>query len=283
MRRLGLLALVSLLVSCNSSDFEGFKRLEKSIHSKFITLGDDAIVMDQGGRISLTMNFYNQYDSLIAVKKFDKIELEQTKIPNFLLQVFKTLHPGDSLHFIGVAKDFRLNGFIGSINENELDTLQIYVGINEVIPSNELKTLRANERMKNDAEMLEQANLASLLDSLEIDRDLFVNGIYYKTITRGKGKRAQSGDHVRVNYTSLLVDGTVVDNTYDGQPLEYEIGRPDQVLEGFSVGIALMREGGESLMIIPSQLAYGEKGSSSGIVPPFSTIIYKVKLENVGI
>ena len=75
----------------------------------------------------------------------------------------------------------------------------------------------------------------------------------------------------------------MVDNTYDGQPLEYEIGRPDQVLEGFSIGIALMREGGESLMIIPSQLAFGAKGSISGIVPPYSTLIYKVKLENVGI
>ncbi len=283
MKKLGFLALVLLLVSCDSSDFEGFKRLEKSVHSKFITLGDDAIAMDQGGRISLTMNFHNQNDSLIAVKKFDRIELEQSNIPNYLQQVFSAAHQGDSLHFIGIAKDFQLNEFIGSIIENESETLQVFVGINEVIPSSELKTMRANERMKNDAEMQEQANLASLLDSLDMDRDLFVNGIYYKAITRGKGKRAQSGEHVRVNYTSLLVDGTVVDNTYDGQPLEYEIGRPDQVLEGFSIGIALMREGGESLMIIPSQLAFGAKGSSSGIVPPYSTLIYKVKLENVGI
>jgi peptidylprolyl isomerase len=39
-----------------------------------------------------------------------------------------------------------------------------------------------------------------------------------------------------------------------------------------------MNEGEKAKFIIPSQLTYGKKGSSTGIVPPYTTVIYEIEL-----
>jgi FKBP-type peptidyl-prolyl cis-trans isomerase FkpA len=39
-----------------------------------------------------------------------------------------------------------------------------------------------------------------------------------------------------------------------------------------------MKPGGKAKIIIPSYLAYGERGSSTGTVPPFTPVVYQVHL-----
>ena len=72
------------------------------------------------------------------------------------------------------------------------------------------------------------------------------------------------------------------DNTYGmEEPFVFNLGDPDQVIEGFETGLQLMRKRGKARFIIPSQLGFGDKGSSTGIVPPFATLVYEVELKNV--
>lgn len=42
-----------------------------------------------------------------------------------------------------------------------------------------------------------------------------------------------------------------------------------------------MNEGAKTKFIIPSQLAFGKMGSSTNIIPPFTTVIYEVELVNL--
>jgi FKBP-type peptidyl-prolyl cis-trans isomerase len=42
-----------------------------------------------------------------------------------------------------------------------------------------------------------------------------------------------------------------------------------------------MNEGAKAKFIIPSHLAYGEDGSSTGIIPPYTTVIYEIELLNL--
>ena len=50
------------------------------------------------------------------------------------------------------------------------------------------------------------------------------------------------------------------------------------MIAGLEDAIGRMREGQRALVILPSYLAWGEKGSSTGIIPPFTTVIYEVEL-----
>ena len=65
------------------------------------------------------------------------------------------------------------------------------------------------------------------------------------------------------------------------EPLVLKIGDPGQIIKGMDIGLRLMKEGGKAKIIIPSQLGFGDKGSSTGIVPPYTSLIYDVELINI--
>jgi FKBP-type peptidyl-prolyl cis-trans isomerase len=70
----------------------------------------------------------------------------------------------------------------------------------------------------------------------------------------------------------------VEDSRARGEPLIFRLGDQGQVVEGLDAGIRRMRRGGRAMLVVPSHLAFGHKGSAGGIVPPFTTMIYEVEV-----
>jgi len=54
-----------------------------------------------------------------------------------------------------------------------------------------------------------------------------------------------------------------------------------QVIKGLEEAIGLMREGEKSLFILPSELGFGNQGSSSQVIPPFTSLIFEVEILKV--
>jgi FKBP-type peptidyl-prolyl cis-trans isomerase 2 len=106
------------------------------------------------------------------------------------------------------------------------------------------------------------------------------SGLKYIVIKEGKGKKAKVGQAVEVHYTGTLVDGKVFDSSRDrGVPIEFTLGE-GQVIKGWDEGIALMRVGGRMKLIIPPDLAYGDR-QVGDIIPANSTLIFDVELISV--
>ena len=77
-----------------------------------------------------------------------------------------------------------------------------------------------------------------------------------------------------------MEDGTKFDSSRDrGQPFEFAIG-VGQVIKGWDEGVITMKPGGNRILTIPSDLAYGERGAGPKI-PPASTLIFEVELMEV--
>ena len=101
------------------------------------------------------------------------------------------------------------------------------------------------------------------------------SGLYYQMIEVGEGKSAEWADWVKVNYKGYTLDGKVFDSSYKkGKPIEFYVGN---MIAGWNEGLQLMKPGGKAFFVVPSGLAYGEKGFKN-IIPPNTTLAFEVEL-----
>ncbi len=99
-------------------------------------------------------------------------------------------------------------------------------------------------------------------------------------IKEGDGAEAKAGDTVQVQYSGVLADGTPFDNSFDrGEPFEFNLGA-GMVIPGWDQGVAGMKEGGRRVLVIPSDLGYGDAGAPPTI-PPGASLVFVVDLEKV--
>jgi FKBP-type peptidyl-prolyl cis-trans isomerase len=106
------------------------------------------------------------------------------------------------------------------------------------------------------------------------------SGLEYWDIKVGTGAVAQSGQHVKVDYTGWLTNGKKFDSSVGtGHPFDFMLGA-SQVIKGWDEGVAGMKVGGKRQLRIPPDLAYG-KGGYSTVIPPNSTLIFDVRLVDV--
>ena len=106
-------------------------------------------------------------------------------------------------------------------------------------------------------------------------------------IKTGSGDEAISGKRISVNYTGWLYDesapnnrGVKFDSSLDRKiPLEFKLGE-GQVIAGWEHGMQGMKVGGQRLLIIPAELAYGKSGFSS-VIPPNAKLVFEVELMSV--
>ena len=127
---------------------------------------------------------------------------------------------------------------------------------------------------KTQAEKDKNTILNYMMDQ-GIELEKTSTGLYYQIIESGTGDYAQWGDWVTVNYKGYTFDGKVFDSSYKkGKPIEFYIGN---MIQGWNEGLQLLRPGGKALMLIPSELAYGEKGFP-GFISPNTQLAFEVEL-----
>ena len=96
----------------------------------------------------------------------------------------------------------------------------------------------------------------------------------------GTGAVAQSGKHVKVDYTGWLTNGKKFDSSVgSGKPFDFMLGA-SQVIKGWDEGVAGMKVGGKRQLRIPPDLAYGAAGYPP-VIPANSTLIFDVQLVDV--
>lgn len=101
-------------------------------------------------------------------------------------------------------------------------------------------------------------------------------GFYWVEKTNEKGPIAQPGDLVTIQYRGEFLNGRFLEQS-PGK-FEFVYGTPDQLLKGINYVIGELKVGENAKIILPSHLAYGETGSSNGTVPPFTPLVYQIKI-----
>jgi FKBP-type peptidyl-prolyl cis-trans isomerase FkpA len=117
----------------------------------------------------------------------------------------------------------------------------------------------------------------------EIDKDApktfteTASGLKYRILRKGEGDAPRATDEVVVDYQGWLDDDKIFDSSYQrGEPASFPL---NAVVAGWTEGLQLVKTGGMIELVIPPELAYGNRGRPG--IPPNSTLNFLVELLEV--
>ncbi len=281
-------ALIAAFVLASCSGNGDFKTTKDGLKYKFYVQNDTGKMPQTGDWI--TLNMVNRTDDTVFFNSADmptpmEIPMAKSTFPGDIYDAFAMMHEGDSATFV-ISTD---SLFKGAPPQQIPDWLKkskyIYFDVklvkvktkDEVQKEQEAEMAkRAEEAQKAKEE--EASKLEKYLKDNNIKTKPTESGLYVIIEEQGKGKQPKAGDKVTVDYTGYLLDGTKFDSSKDhGQPFSFTLGQ-GQVIQGWDEGIAKLRVGGKAKLIIPSNLAYGERGAGQ-VIPPYAPLVFEVELK----
>lgn len=265
------------------SKYKGFKQdKESGIYYKFYVINKDSAQAQTGDVVSL---FYqlSLKDSVLVPSMPIQEMIQESLYKGDVYSALRMMHVGDSATFILDADTFF--HYMGGTNPFDEKELYFTFKMTELMPKAEVEAMMKEQEAQYQV-MIEQAKAAedSIMTQYIADNKIKVaptaSGLYYIQKVAGKGAQAENGKKVSVHYTGRLLDGTVFDSSIErGEPIEFVLGE-GRVIPGWEEGIAKMKEGGKATLLIPSNLAYGERGNQ--VIPPCSPLVFDVELVKVG-
>lgn len=130
-------------------------------------------------------------------------------------------------------------------------------------------------RMEKQAVDVKKKGLESLDKFVKEGATKTASGMAYKHVKEGTGPSPKETDIVKVHYHGTLTDGTVFDSSRErGKEVSFPLNR---VIKGWTEGVQLMKVGGLTKFVIPSELAYGDAGAPPKIRGG-ETLVFEVEL-----
>jgi len=104
------------------------------------------------------------------------------------------------------------------------------------------------------------------------------DGLQYRILANGFGKRPGATDTVRLVYSGKLINGAEFDGASPGLPASLAV---NALIRGLNEAVQLMHEGDRWQLVIPSSLGFGAAGAANGAIPPNQTLMFDVTLVSV--
>jgi FKBP-type peptidyl-prolyl cis-trans isomerase len=265
---LGLLVIG--LVSCKT-EYPEYTKTENGLPYKLHKLGDGDRKPNIGDFVIVNMILRSLHDGEVIQVDSSKVIRMDNPSDGDIQEGLSMLVAGDSATFL-VKRPAKWNP--DSIQSYNLD-----IEVLNILDENEYEKEKKYIEWRADQEMNELIALKKYLSKIGKEESSNYDGVYFESYDKGIGNNVVSGDYVTIHYKGYFIDGRMFDSTYENDtPLEFNFGDPDQVIRGFEIALSQMNKKSKAKIIIPSQLAFGESGSSTGIVPPFSTLIYDIEV-----
>jgi len=285
--------LLLTIFSCRpkNSAYPGYSSTSSGLYYKLLDFSDARPKPLKGHFFELSVVYKTDKDSIFLDSKnqnpIGTVMLPCDSICNkgLLGEGLMKMNEGDSMSFVLGASDLFSRFFHSNLplflTKNSL--LKVDARLIRNLDKNEYEAeLEKFEEALSTWDVEENRRIKNYLRVHQLPTAEQQSGIFYIPLIQGGGAQADSGKVVQVRYTGRFMDGKKFDDSgASGTLFEFRLGDEYQVIWGLQLGIKLMKEGGQAKIIIPSYLAYGEEGSSTGIVPPYTTVIYEVELIKV--
>jgi UDP-GlcNAc:undecaprenyl-phosphate/decaprenyl-phosphate GlcNAc-1-phosphate transferase len=188
---------------------------------------------------------------------------------------------------VSMAKNFKHQGV-------EVDANMMIKGMKDelsgkklLVPEDELRKTMATYQQELRRKLVEARKVAALDKKKEGDAFLaenkkkegvvtLPNGLQYKILKASEGKKPAAADTVEVKYRGTLIDG----KEFDSSGAATRTFKVTEVIPGWREALQLMPVGSKWQLIVPPELAYGERGMGQ-VIGPNSTLIFEVELVGI--
>ena len=127
-----------------------------------------------------------------------------------------------------------------------------------------------------DIEVIRTRAGSQPFDISGVNKQVASSGLEFYVVERTMGAPVQAGQTVTVHYTGYFKDGRKFDSSVDrGQPFTFRLGRAE-VMPGWEEAVQHLKVGEKARFIIPSKLAYGEKGMAN--IPPHTDLVFDIEI-----
>lgn len=269
------------LVGCNEGKYPGFKEAGPGVWFKLHALGEGTTTPMTGDSALMRMRIALPGEppgSLYSSERYYLVDRART----FDAAMLTRMNAGDSVSIKVLAGAFPWRQWIGDDMSAPADTttLNVEMSLLDIMDVLEQNAARRYVALAS-TDSAEQALLLAHKDSTEWTR-WGTSLLFYRINDQGTDTLAiNTGDLVTVRLEGRFMDGHVFDEGAAQAPMTFVLGDPDQVIKGVEVAVHLLHRGGKGEFIIPSVLAFGPEGSSSGIVPAWTSVRYTVEVVEV--
>ena len=278
------LILLALGCSRTSSKFPGYSLTNTGIHYKLISLGDGTIKPEVQNYITINISYRTTKDS-VFFQGLRKFQLTPPRYSGSIDECFLMLALGDSASFYFPADSFFVRTLETSLPKfiNKGDLMRVDIKMMDIQSEKQYQLEKeAFLNWINDFGDYEKVILKQYMEGKKLSIAPTASGLYYIPVVKSEGKNVAVGDTVTVHFEGRFFNSKIFDSTKKrNEPFQFVYGQKWQVIDGLEEAIGMMREGERSLFIIPSKLAFGENGSSTGIIPPFTSLVFEVELIEV--
>lgn len=280
----GIFLLAIIGCSNKSSIYPGFSETETGIHYKLVSLGDGTEKAIPADYITINIAYRTSRDSLFF-QGLRKFQLTKPHYSGSIDECFTMLAKGDSATFYLNAESFftktlesALPRFISGDALMRVDVKMLDIQSEKQYQDEKEAFLQWIE----DFGEYEKVILKQYFEGEKLTIKPTKSGLYYIPVVTTNGDSVTVGDTITVHYEGRFLNGKFFDSTKKrNEPFQFVFGQKWQVIEGLEEAIGMMRNGEKAIIIIPSALAFGKEGSSTGIIPPFTSVIFEVELLEV--
>lgn len=278
---IGILAILTIS-SCNN-EFSGFKKTETGIYYKIFS-ENDTLSTKVGDILTLGMSYYAG-DSLLSSSYTEtrpfQIILSEPQYQGDIFTCIDMLSLGDSAVFkIRVDSFFYITSGAPTLPPfvDSTDYMTFYIKVNKI-------QTEAESRAEREAELAQlQAQEAGIIRDYINENNISVEpdeeGLYFIETKKGAGQKVDKGLIIFLNYTLKFTNGdTLFSSSRKGQTIDFEYGTQFDT-KGFNKAVGKMRKGGIATLIVPSSLAYGERGAGDQL-GPYTPLVYEIEIVDI--
>ncbi len=280
-----ILTVVVFSAGCRKfSKYPGYKKAKHGIYYQLHTLGEDTVKAGPGDYITVNLAYLTPQDS-VFFRGSRKFQVSHPAYKGAVDECFMKLAAGESATFIIQADNFFMETLHTDLPRflEPGGPMKMYVEMIEIQKKEDYtREKEAFLSWIEDFGEYEKVILHQFISEEKLDVSPLPSGIYYLNLKPGTGKKVELGDTVTLNYEGRFLNGKFFDSTVKRQqPFQYVYGTEWQVIKGLEEAIGIMSEGEKSLFILPSELGFGNQGSSNQVIPPFTSLIFEVEILKV--